>query len=224
MTETPRAPESQTRIGEQLRLRLERERLRAKALLAVQDLLILASASPRRRALVDELGLTFEVDAADIPEIPRDGEAPEEFVSRAATEKAAHVAERHPGRWVLGADTVVALGDEILGKPRDRDDARRMLTALAGTTHRVCTGIALLLGRELPDVMVVSTEVVFRTIEAAEIEAYIDSGEPFDKAGSYGIQGRGGRFVVSVSGSYSNVMGLPLIETAELLSHRRPGS
>jgi septum formation protein len=173
---------------------------------------------------MNDLELRFEVDAADIPEIPDEGEAPETFVHRLAAAKAAYVASRHPGRRVLGADTVVALRDVILGKPRDGDDARRMLLGLAGTTHRVCTGIALLSACDLVEVAVVSTEVTFRKIGAAEIEAYLDSGEPFDKAGSYGIQGGGGSFVTSVSGSYSNVMGLPLIETAELLARRRPRS
>jgi septum formation protein len=205
----------------ELELRLERERLAAKAQLDRSSSFILASASPRRRDLLAGLGLTFEVYAADIPEIPRSGETPEQFARRAAAEKAIFVASRHPGRQVLAADTVVALGSEILGKPRDRDEARRMLESLSARQHRVCTGIALVVERDLPDLVVVVSEVVFHPLSAAVIETYIDSGEPFDKAGAYGIQSGAGRFVESVSGSYSNVIGLPLMETVALLTGRR---
>jgi septum formation protein len=166
--------------------------------------------------LLAALGLQFEIHAADLPEVPQSGETPDQFVARAAREKAVYIAAHHAGERVLGADTIVTLEGEILGKPRDRDHARRMLSDLSGTAHRVCTGVAVAAdGRT--EVVVVSSEVAFRAMTSAEIEAYIDSGEPFDKAGGYGIQGEGGRFVVSLSGSYSNVIGLPLVETAGLL-------
>jgi len=184
---------------------------------------ILASASPRRRELLATLGLTFDVHAADIPEIPRTGETPEQFAARAASDKAAHVASRHGNRIVLAADTVVALEEEILGKPRDRNDARCMLESLSGRTHRVCTGVAVIAADSVRTTIAVS-EVTFKAMTAKEIEEYVGSGEPFDKAGAYGIQSGGGRFVASVSGSYSNVIGLPVVETADLLSGSRQGA
>lgn len=205
---------------DQLDRRLERERQEAREAAERLPAFILASASPRRRELLATLGLSFEIHPADLPEVPRSGEHPEQFVARAASEKAAHIASRHSGRRVLGADTIVALGGAILGKPRDRDHAREMLLHLSATTHRVCTGIAVVEG-DLAETVVVTSEVAFRPMTTAEIETYIDSGEPFDKAGGYGIQSGGGQFVTSLSGSYSNVIGLPLVETMTLLSRSR---
>lgn len=201
--------------------RLERELRDAGAQITEALSFVLASASPRRRDLLAALGLRFAVDAADIPEIPQAGESPEEFARRAAADKAVYVAARHPGRLTLGADTVVALGGDILGKPLDRDDARRMLERLSGANHRVCTAIALTIPGAAPDVAVVVSDVAFRPMTGVEIDAYIDSGDPFDKAGAYGIQSGAGRFVDSVRGSYSNVIGLPLVETIALLTRRR---
>lgn len=205
-------------LREQLQRRFEHEREAAARTLYGVPEFVLASASPRRRELLAALGLRFEVHAADLPEVARAGETPEQFVARVAREKAAHVASFHAGQRVLAADTIVAVGSTLLGKPRDRDHAREMLTGLSGTTHRVCTGVALV-GAEGTKPIVVTTNVGFHPMTAAEIEAYIDSREPFDKAGAYGIQGEGGRFVRSLSGSYSNVVGLPLEETADLLSN-----
>ena len=224
MTDHLEAPDSRPSaayIRAELDQRLQREIETARRLLENTEPFVLASASPRRRELFAALGARFDVDAADIPEVPRSGETTEQFVTRAACEKAAHVTGRHPHRLVLGADTVVALDGEILGKPRDRDDARRMLRNLAQRTHRVCTGLALVVDAAAAQNTVVATEVTFGPISTSEIDAYIESGEPFDKAGAYGIQGGGGRFVVAVSGSYSNVIGLPVIEVAHMLPRRQ---
>lgn len=177
--------------------------------------LVLASSSPRRRELLSQLGLSFQVQGADIDEAVRPGEAPALYVERLAREKAAAVAARSPGALVLAADTTVVLGEELLGKPRDVADAERMLGALSGRAHEVFTGIALggpaSLGR------VVRTEVTFRVLSREEIAWYARSGEPLDKAGAYAIQGKAGAFITRIQGSPSSVVGLPLAETVELL-------
>lgn len=184
--------------------------------------LVLASASPRRRWLLEKLGRTFAVDAPDIPEIPRPGEAPDHFAARMALEKAAAVAERRPDAWVLAADTVVTLDDAALGKPKDRDEALSMLRALAGRAHVVHTGVALLGPDGAPsERMVVGTPVVFRALTDEEIAAYVATGEPFDRAGAYAIQGEGAHLVDRVEGSYTNVIGLPLPEVAVWLRRWR---
>jgi septum formation protein len=180
--------------------------------------LILASQSPRRRELLGLLGLSPEIRPASTDEARRPGEAPEAYVRRVAAEKAAAV----EGALVLAADTAVVLGDEVLGKPRDPDDARRMLRALSGTAHRVLTGVCLRRARPPAAAEVlVSTEVLFAPLTEAEIGWYVATGEPLDKAGAYALQGTGGALVREVRGSVSNVVGLPLRETAELL--RRMG-
>ena len=185
----------------------------------MKEPLILASASPRRRELLAKLGLRFEVMPSDIDEILRPGEAPEVFARRMAREKAIEVAQRWSGRCVLAADTVVIVAGSVFGKPRDRAEARSMLQALSGRPHRVVTAVALVGPTgEVEEVLVEST-VEFRRIEAGEIERYLDSGEPFDKAGAYAVQGIGRAFVERVRGSFSNVVGLPMDEVAELL-HR----
>jgi len=183
--------------------------------------LVLASASPRRRALLAQLGLPFEVVASDVPETPRAGEGPEHFARRMAREKAAAVAERYRGRLILAADTVVVLDDMLCGKPADRDDARRMLRALSGRTHRVLTAVALIDAAGRFDDLLAESRVRFRALTAAEIEAYLDSGEAFDKAGAYGLQGLARQFVADVHGSESNVIGLPIDEVAALLRRHR---
>ncbi len=179
-------------------------------------MLILASASPRRAELLRAAGFTFEVATIDVDESPRNGEAPEQYVLRLAEAKAEKVAARHRGEIVLGADTTVVIDDLILGKPADRDDARRMLRLLAGRTHDVLTGVCVChTPRRLS--RVASTAVTFLPMTDAEIEWYAASGEPDDKAGAYAIQGLASRFVERIDGSYSNVVGLPVALVNRLL-------
>jgi len=179
--------------------------------------LILASASPRRRELLTQLGVPFEVVTSDVPEVPAPAESPAGFAQRVAHDKAAEVARRCPGALVLAADTVVVVEGAIFGKPRDRADARRMLTALAGRTHEVLTAVALRTPAGNVEGLVVRSVVEFRALTAHEIEDYLDGSEAYDKAGAYAVQGQAQRFVVQVSGSYSNVVGLPVDEVRELL-------
>lgn len=178
----------------------------------------LASASPRRRQLLEQLGLRFEVVVADVDETPKAGELPADYVLRVARAKATAVAERlgHPRLPVLAADTAVVLEGVILGKPKDREDGLQMLARLAGRTHQVSSAVALWDGGGVKTVLSES-RARFRAIDAVEAAAYWDSGEPRDKAGGYGIQGLGAVFVEHLEGSYSGVMGLPLAETAALL-------
>jgi septum formation protein len=181
--------------------------------------LVLASGSPRRRRMLAELGLDFTLAVADIAEVAQPGESPADFARRLAGEKAAAVALRHPASWVLAADTVVARAGRILGKPADSEDAAAMLAALSGHWHTVWTGFAL---RRDRDVLaeVVATEVRFAELSEPLIRAYVATGEPLDKAGAYGIQGRGGLLVREIRGSYSNVVGLPLAEVIAALTAR----
>jgi septum formation protein len=174
---------------------------------------VLASGSPRRRELLAQLGLLFDVEPAHLDETPKPLEEPAAYVLRLAGEKAAAVAQRHPHRIVLAADTTVALGKEILGKPRDGAEAAQMLTQLSGRTHEVFTGISAA-GRS----RVVRTAVRFRALSPAEIAWYVGTGEPLDKAGAYAVQGRAGAFVEALDGSPTNVIGLPLPETLALLT------
>lgn len=184
--------------------------------------LVLASGSPRRCWLLAKLGRPFDVDAPDIAEVGRPGEAADAFVRRMAEEKAAAIATRRPDAWILAADTVVTLDAAALGKPRDRGEAVRMLAALAGRRHVVFTGVALLRpGGDVAEGAVVGTPVVFRVLTEAEIEAYVETGEPFDRAGAYAIQGEGAHLVDRVEGSYTNVIGLPLPEVAAWLRQWR---
>jgi septum formation protein len=182
-----------------------------------QTRLVLASASPRRRELLGQLGLAFEVSAADIDETPHLGEAAPAYVLRLAREKARTVATRNPGAWVLAADTTVVLGEELLGKPRDTSEVREMMTRLSGRTHEVQTGVALA-GPSGGDSLVVRTRVTFRVLSPEEIAWYASTGESLDKAGGYAIQGKGGFLVAGIEGSPTNVIGLPLGETLGLLA------
>jgi septum formation protein len=156
------------------------------------------------------------VAAADIDETPFSPEDADAYVLRLARTKAQTVAARFPGTWVLAADTTVALGSELLGKPSGPDEAREMLTRLSGRTHAVYTGVALAGRAEVS--RVVRTGVVFRTLSPAEIDWYVSTGEPLDKAGAYGMQGKGSFLVSGIEGSPTNVIGLPLGETLELLT------
>ena len=182
--------------------------------------LYLASASPRRRELLAQAGIPARVRVADVPEERHPGEAPEVYVLRLALAKAKAVraclaaGDPHP---VLAADTAVVIDAEVLGKPRDRADGMAMLSRLSGRTHHVYTGVALVgADGEMHSRLSVSA-VSFRALGESECAAYWASGEPADKAGGYGIQGRAALFIERLEGSYSGVMGLPLFETAELL-------
>jgi septum formation protein len=188
-----------------------------------QQKIILASASPRRRELLTQAGFTFDVAAANIPEVRQPGEDAISFATRLASEKAEAVAAGTPelalGALVLGADTVVVVDNDILGKPRDPSEAARMLRLLSGRTHQVITGVCLLRGPQTPGAnariamrqsAAEVTFVKFTTLSDQEIAEYVATGEPLDKAGAYAIQGRAGRWVPRIQGCYFNVVGLPL--------------
>jgi len=177
---------------------------------------VLASASPRRRELLALLCDDVEVFVTEVDETPRPGEAPRSTAQRLAVDKARRAATQRPDALVIAADTVVDLDGRSLGKPADDHEARAMLRDLSGRTHRVHTGVAVAETGRVHE-LVVSTAVTFVDLDPALIDAYVASGEPADKAGAYGIQGRGGRFVETVSGSYHNVVGLPVAQLAELL-------
>ncbi|MGB2131562.1 MAG: Maf family protein [Marinobacterium sp.] len=179
--------------------------------------LILASASPRRRELLQQIGVEFSCFPVDIDETPKTGERPADYVARLALEKARACRRIRGGDSVfLGSDTTVTLDDHILGKPENEQDAVRMLMHLSGRRHQVMTAVALVQG-EREQVETVVTEVEFRPLDEALCRAYWCTGEPCDKAGAYGIQGMGAVFVSRIEGSYSAVVGLPLMETARLL-------
>jgi len=175
--------------------------------------LILASGSPRRRELLAVLGRPFAVVVPEIGETPLPGEKPRAFAERMAEEKAAAV---EGDGTIVAADTIVVLEGGILGKPVDAADAREMLRALSGRSHEVVTGVCVK-GRNRTTVFSVATEVVFRTLEEAEIEAYVATGEPMDKAGAYAVQGGAAHMVRAINGSYTNVVGLPICELHEAL-------
>ncbi|MFA7095244.1 MAG: Maf family protein [Gammaproteobacteria bacterium] len=180
----------------------------------------LASASPRRRELLEQIGISHRLLSVDLDERQHVGEAPEMYVLRVALEKARagwRMLEPQARRPVLGADTAVVIDGEVLGKPRDRAHGLAMLARLSGCSHQVLTGVAVVGegGRELSRLNV--STVTFRELSAAEREAYWATGEPVDKAGAYAVQGRAAVFISRLEGSYSGVMGLPLYETAELL-------
>ncbi|HEV2493678.1 MAG TPA: Maf family protein [Terriglobia bacterium] len=188
--------------------------------------MILASASPRRRELLRRAGIACEVRPSSIVEIRSEGETGAEFALRAAREKALDVASSSvQGSLVLGADTVVLVDDEVLGKPIDSQDAARMLRLLAGRTHRVTTGVCLVRAPRTIEALDSSTTLVtFRPLDEREIQEYIASGEPFDKAGAYGIQGLASRFVTRIEGCYFNVVGLPVAVVYEMLKRATDAS
>ncbi|WP_350431961.1 Maf family protein [Shewanella sp. H8] len=186
---------------------------------------VLASTSPRRKELLLQAGFShpgfsFELVAPDIDETPLSTETATQYVSRLALEKAQAglaLSEHFFAPKVLGSDTIVVLNDQILGKPVDQEDAKRMLNLLSGQTHEVMTAVALTDGEQTFS-RLCRTQVTFCELSVADIEAYVASGEPMDKAGAYGIQALGGCFVKSIIGSYSAVVGLPLVDTRELLA------
>lgn len=186
--------------------------------------LLLASASPRRAELLLAAGIPFDVQVADIDESRLTDETPQAYVARLSLGKAEAVQQRHPNRVILGADTAVVVDEHLFGKPVDEADARRMIGLLSGRIHLVMTGVSVVApigpardtpskgrqGRPRRQVEVVSTAVEFRVLTAEEIDWYVASGEPLDKAGGYAIQGLASRFVTRIDGSYSNVVGLPV--------------
>lgn len=183
-------------------------------------MIVLASASPRRREILTTLGLVFEVDVANVDESVLSGEAAPEYVQRVASSKARTVASRRAGSVILAADTTVVVDGAILGKPDDESDARRMLALLSGRAHEVLTAIAIETtkdGAPRSLARVVRTEVVFRALDEEAIGRYLASGEHRDKAGAYGIQGLAMALVREIRGSYTNVVGLPAAETIDLL-------
>ncbi|MDO6839538.1 Maf family protein [Paraglaciecola chathamensis] len=184
-------------------------------------MLILASQSPRRAELLSQIGVPFTALSADIDESILPNETPENYVQRLAQQKAqagwrasADTAKR---RLVLGADTVVVINEQVMGKPKDFDDASAMLNLLSGQQHQVLTAVTVTSGQRFETILV-KTDVTFCALSPSQIEAYWQTGEPKDKAGSYAIQGIGGKFVTHIKGSYSAVVGLPLYETNQLLS------
>lgn len=184
----------------------------------MSNTLILASQSPRRKELLKQLGYDFTCVPADIDESVLSSESPEQYVARLALAKAQAIAiKHHDDVVVLGSDTSVVFGQHILGKPESLSDCHTMLAMLSGNTHEVVTAIAGVKGQRF-EVVIVSTAVDFKTLSEKEITHYWHTGEPQDKAGAYGIQGIAGQFVKEIRGSYSAVVGLPLYETAQLLS------
>lgn len=190
-------------------------------------MLVLASASPRRQELLRDAGIPFVVQASDILEIALEGEAPQIFAERMAREKALAVFRQRPDDVILGADTIVVVDQQILGKPRDNADAARMLRLLSGRSHQVTTGICLMgpTGTRQPatvfeDIRSETTLVTMTTMQDEDIRAYIATGEPLDKAGAYAIQGGASRWISSIEGDYSNVVGLPVELVRRMLQER----
>lgn len=180
--------------------------------------IVLASGSPRRRELLGSLGVDFEVLPVDAEPAPQDGEAPADFAERAALAKAREAAALRPDAVILAADTIVVLDEEIMGKPESENEAMLMLTRLVNNTHHVITGCALMApDQNEPSVFHVKTQVTMGPQPLEALLAYAHCGEPMDKAGAYAIQGVGGFLVSAISGSYTNVVGLPLAEVVEIL-------
>ena len=180
--------------------------------------LILASQSPRRKYLLEQAGLHFAVIPSTFDEASVPPSAPAAYVRRLAEAKADDIAVRHPDAWVIGADTIVADGERLLGKPESAQSAHRMLRRLSGKTHQVYTGYCVCRHRDDKKFSdAIGTDVTFKKLSESEIEWYIRTGEPFDKAGAYAIQGMGTFLVRRINGSYSNVVGLPVCEIIEIL-------
>ena len=186
-----------------------------------QARIILASQSPRRKYLLEKASLAFEVIPSTIDESAIELSTPADYVKELANAKAQEVAVNYPDSWVIGADTIVTIDDQILGKPASENDARNMLAQLSGKVHQVYTGVCICcISRKHSWLQAVATDVQFKHLTDAEIEWYIHSGEPFDKAGAYAIQGLGTFLVRSIRGSYTNVVGLPVCEVIEhLIEH-----
>jgi nucleoside triphosphate pyrophosphatase len=181
--------------------------------------LILASRSPRRYELLKQVGLEFDVIPSRIEEDFVKGESPRKHVLRLAEAKALDVGNRHPDHWVIAADTIVYVDHSILGKPKSREEAKKMLRRLSGKQHRVLTGFSVQhLEKGKGDREAVQTAVKVKKLTQAEMEWYVETGEPFDKAGGYAIQGMGSFMIESIKGSYTNVVGLPICELIQMMS------
>ncbi|NUK30771.1 septum formation inhibitor Maf [Parageobacillus sp. VR-IP] len=178
--------------------------------------LILASSSPRRKQLLELANIPFQILASRIEEYVHEGEAPEQTVQSLAYRKAKAIATQHPNAYVIGADTIVVYQNNILGKPKTKEEAAQMLRMLSGQEHEVLTGVAILSPRGQA-LFVEKTKVFFWDLTEEEIAAYVESGEPMDKAGAYGIQGRAALFVKRIEGDYFTVVGLPLSRTVREL-------
>jgi septum formation protein len=180
-------------------------------------ILILASASPRRQELLREAGISFQVHPAHLNEDQHSGEPPLEYAHRLSREKAETVAQHYPRRYVLGADTIVVIDGEVLGKPQDVKDAERMLRILSGRGHEVSTAVTVVTPAGETETRSTTTKVFFRELSHDEIQRYVAGGEPMDKAGAYAIQGGAARWTNRIVGEYSNVVGLPLPLVTEML-------
>lgn len=192
-------------------------------------MLVLASASPRRQEILRNARVSFVVHPTDIAEIPHPGEAPRAFAERMAKEKALAVSQQRPHDTILGADTVVVVDDQILGKPQDQADAARMLRLLSGRSHIVITGVCLIgplgtenreLRTEFQDIESETTVVSMDSLSESDIRSYAATGEPMDKAGAYAIQGIASRWITRIEGDYFNVVGLPMALVWRMLRHR----
>jgi len=186
----------------------------------LQGRIVLASASPRRAELLRSAGIDFDVEPANVDEALVTGESPNEYVSRLAEAKARLVHERDVRRTVLAADTAVVIDAHILGKPLDETDASRMLRMLSGRTHEVLTAVSVFHPGQIVDTRVDATTVEFAPLSDTDINWYVSSGEPMDKAGAYAVQGLASRFVTRIEGSYSNVVGLPVALVYQMLTTR----
>ena len=180
--------------------------------------LILASASPRRQQLLQEAGVAFTVVHSNADETLQLGESPEAYALRVAQEKALTVAQRYPAGWILGADTIVEIDGQVLGKPKNIEDGFRMLRLLAGRRHQVKTAFVIIDDRgRIHTRQIVTSTVTFKPLSDSQIRDYLATGEPFDKAGAYAVQGRGSAFIEQLEGSYTNVVGLPVEEVMTVL-------
>ena len=189
---------------------------------STRERIILASNSPRRRQYLKDLGLNFTVCSVSIDETPSSGEDGGEFVVRMAREKAAAASREHRNSWIIAGDTAVCLDDRILGKPVDQEEAVSMLMSLSGREHTVQTGLCLMhAGKNLTRYCSVNAKVLFAGFDISTARAYAGTGEWTDKAGAYGIQGKGAFLVRAVKGSYTNVVGLPLYELVEMLQSQK---
>jgi len=188
--------------------------------ICLSKLFILASASPRREELLRSVGLKFKIIPAHVNEEYLAGESPRQHVKRLSLSKAMVIARKNPDAWVLGADTIVVIDGLILGKPKNKKQASEMLKMLSGNEHKVFTGYTLArVADKICKTKVVQSAVQFKKITSAEMEWYVSSDEPYDKAGGYAAQGKGAYFIKSIRGSYTNVIGLPLCEVLEELKN-----